>query len=84
MTPRFRIEGIIGEGEANGAGFREKMVAGICAKLDPKGEHSVMARDGAQFTLAEMAMSVCRMQGLRPFNEVEGCAWRRTPPVTSC
>ena len=61
----------VGDSWDAGAGFREKVISGICAKLDPKGEHSALARDGARMTLAEVAMQACRMQGLRPFNEVE-------------
>jgi hypothetical protein len=61
----------VGHSWDSAAAFRAKAVAGLTIKLDPKGDHSAMARDAAQMTLAEIAMQVCRMQGLRPFNEIE-------------
>lgn len=54
-----------------GAAMRAKMVAGLVQRLDPKGDHGAMARDAAQMTLPQIAMHICRMQGLRPFDEVE-------------
>lgn len=61
----------VGDSWERGEGFRAKAVAGLVARLDPKGDHGDMARDGAQMTLPDIAMNVCRMQGLRPFNEAE-------------
>lgn len=61
----------VGADWAGPEGFRAKAVAGLAARLDPKGEHSGLAREGAQMTIPEIAMAVCRMQGLSPFNEHE-------------
>lgn len=61
----------IGRSFDGGQGLRAKMVAGLMQRLDPKGEHSPMARDAAQMTIPQMAMTVCRAQGLRPMNEAE-------------
>ncbi|MGY6697869.1 MAG: phage major capsid protein [Roseinatronobacter sp.] len=61
----------VGRSFDQGPDFRAKMAAGLAARLDPKGQHSDMARDAARLSIAEIAMQVCRMQGLRPFDEVE-------------
>ena len=49
-----------------------RVAANMAAELgvDPKGDHAPVARDAAQMTVSEIAMQVCRMQGLRPFNEI--------------
>lgn len=73
MHGRPTAHGLTGVGRSfeQGHDFRAKMVAGLAARLDPKGAHGAMGRDAAQLTLHEIAMQVCRMQGLRPFDEVE-------------
>lgn len=47
-----------------------EMTARLTARLDPTGRHDI-PRDGLALTIPEIAMQVCRMQGLRPFNEAE-------------
>jgi len=54
----------------HGAGLRAKMVAGLLARLDPK-TATAQGRDAAQMTVPQIAMAVCRANGLRPFNDAE-------------
>lgn len=60
----------VGHSWDEGDGFRAKMVAGLVARLDPR-KATRMGRDAAKMTIPEIAMQVCRMQGLRPFDEAD-------------
>ncbi len=60
----------VGHSFEGGEGFRAKMVAGLSARLEGK-TSDPMARDAAQFSIPQIAMQVCRVNGLKPFNEAE-------------
>lgn len=60
----------VGASWDGGEGFRAKMVAGLTARMSGK-TSDPMARDAAQFSIPQIAMQVCRLNGLRPFNDAE-------------
>ncbi|MDD9708768.1 Mu-like prophage major head subunit gpT family protein [Seohaeicola sp. SP36] len=61
---------MIGHSWEGGHGFVAKMSEGLAARLNPK-EATAMGRAAAQFTIAEIAMQVCRNAGLKPFDHAE-------------
>ncbi len=60
----------VGRTWEGGHGFRAKMVAGLTAKLTGRADTG-MAREAAQMTVGQIAMSCARNAGLRPWNEAE-------------
>ena len=51
--------------------MRAKMVAGLTERLAPSKDATAQARDAAQMSIPDIAAAVCRMNGLRPFDQAD-------------